>query len=200
MFLQWFDLITRIIKIVILSTVYTTVLFLVLIAVFKKSKNEWLKNRMNHKVRNWLLLHFLISLSLFVFSFSYWQNTGLGDAPQLPIGYGQIIYSPDFAWTEFYPDLEKTELNKDELQIGNFKVKNNFLCAEVSHRTTYSPNFDFIIYDLSKKTFVSFTNETDYTDFAKSHHLPLKAELYDFRKHFGEYFNNKPEWQKWLLP
>lgn len=197
---QWIDLILRIVKIIILSTVYSTVIILILILVLKKTKNKWLEKRLNHKVRNWLLVHFLISLGLLVFSFSYWQDTGLGEAPQLPIGYGQIIYSPDFAWTEFYPDLEKTELNKDELQIGNFKIKNGFLCAEVSHQNTDSPNFDYIVYDLPKKTFVTFASETDYNEFAKKNQLPTKSELYDFKTHFTEYFNNKPEWQKWLLP
>ncbi|MBK7884276.1 MAG: hypothetical protein IPJ81_11125 [Chitinophagaceae bacterium] len=200
MFLQWFDLFARIIKTIILSTVYTTLIFFILFLVYKKIKNKWLENRMKHKFKNWLLAHFLISLGLFAFSFSYWQDTGLGEAPQLPIGYGQIIYSTDFAWTEFYPDLEKNQLNKDELQIGNFKIKDNFLCAEVSHQNTDSPNFDFIVYDLTKKTFVTFTNETDYNEFAKKSNLPVKSDLYDFKTHFQEYFDNKPKWQKWLLP
>ena len=200
MILQWFDIIVRIIKIIILSTVYTTLIFLILMLIQRKIKNKWLENRMKRKIRNWLLIHFLVSLGLFAFSFSYWQDTGLGEAPQLPIGYGQVIYSPDYAWTEFYPDLEKTELNEDELKIGNFKIKDNFLCAEVSHQNTESPNFNFIIYDLAKKTFITFTNETDYTVFVTKNKLPLKSELYNFNKHLGEYFENKPKWQKWLLP
>jgi len=200
MFLQWFDLFARIIKIVILSTIYSTVIFAVLVLVLRGRKNVWLENRMKHKTKNWLLTHFLISIGLFAFSFSYWQDTGLGEAPQLPIGYGQIIYSPDFEWTEFYPDLKKTELNKDELQIGNFIIKDNFLCAEISHQNTDSPNFDFIVYDLPKKTIVTFTNETDYHEFARKNNLPIKADLYNFKTHFQEYFDNKPKWQKWLLP
>jgi len=169
-------------------------------SILRKTKNTWLENRMKRKIRNWLLIHFLVSLGLFAFSFSYWQDTGLGEAPQLPIGYGQVIYSPDYAWTEFYPDLEETEPNKDECKIGNFKIKDNFLCAEVSHQNTESPNFDFIISDLAKKTFITFTNETDYTEFVTKNNLPLKSDLYNFNKHLGEYFENKPKWQKWLLP
>ena len=200
MFGQWFDLFARIIKIIILSTVYSTVIFAILILTLKRTKIVWLENRMKHKIKNWLFTHFLISVGLFAFSFSYWQDTGLGEAPQLPIGYGQIIYSPDFEWTEFYPDLEKTELNKDELQIGNFKIKDNFLCAEISHQNTGSPNFDFIVYDLLKKTYETFTSETDYNEFAKKKSLPAKSELYNFKTHFQEYFDSKPRWQKWLLP
>lgn len=200
MFQQWLDFFARIIKIIILSTAYTTLIFSFLVFVFKKTENKWLKNRMKHKIKNWLLVHFLISLGLFAFSMSYWQYTGLGEAPQLPIGYGQTIYSPDFEWTEFYPDLEKTELNKNAFQIGNFKIKDNFLCAEVSHHNNDTSNVDFIVYDLSKKTFLTFSNEIGYTVFAQKSNLPIKSQLYDFKKHFQEYFDNKPKWQKWILP
>lgn len=66
-------------------------------------------------------------LCLFPYSFSYSQNTGLGENPSIPIGYGQRIYSPYLEWTVFYPDQNKDELNKDELQIENFIVKDNIL-------------------------------------------------------------------------
>jgi len=200
MFLQLFGLFALIVKIIVLSTVYTTIIFLFFYLISKRTKNDWFKNRMKRKIRNWFFLHFLISLGLFAFSFSYWQDTGLGDSPQLPIGYGQIIYSPDFAWTDFYPDLDKTELNKDELQIGNFVIEDNILCAEVSHQNTNSPNFDFIVCDLRKRTNKTFKNEQDYNEYAKKNNLPFKSEFYDFNKHYNEYFANRPKWRKWLLP
>ncbi len=200
MFLQLFGLIALIIKIIVLSTVYTTIVFLLLYLISKNTKNKWIENRMKRKIRNWLFVHFIISFALFAFSFSYWENAGLGDYPQLPIGYGQVIYSPDFAWTDFYPDLEKTELNKDELQIENFLVKDNILCAEISHKNTDSPNFDFIVCDLLKRSNKTFSNEQEYNEYAAKNNLPLKDQFYDFNKHYEEYFANRPKWRKWLLP
>lgn len=200
MIMQWFDLAFRILKIILLSTVYASIILLFSYLISKKTKNSWLTNRMNHKFRNWLLLHLIISICLFGYSFSYWQDTGLGEAPSLPIGYGQRIYSPDFAWTDFYPDLNKTELNKDELQIENFIIKDSKLCAEVSHMRTNSPSYDFIVCDLPTKSNKTFLTEQDYTEFAKQNGLPLKGEFYDFKTHFQQYFDRQPKWKNWLLP
>jgi hypothetical protein len=198
--MQWFELVFRIVKIILLSSVYAGVILFIIYLISKKTQNSWLLNRMLHKFKNWLLLHFIISIFLFFYSFSYWQDTGLGEAPSLPIGYGQRIYSPDFAWTDFYPDLNKTELNKDELQIGNFIIKDNKLCAEVSHQQSNSPTFDFIVCDLPSKTNKTFLTESEYTEYAKQNGLPLKNEFYDFKTHLQQYYNRKPKWKKWLLP
>lgn len=200
MIMQWVDLTFIIIRIILLSTVYASIILLIVYIISRKTQNQWLRNRMNHKFRNWLLLHFLISVCLFLYSFSYWQYTGLGENPSIPIGYGQRIYSPDFAWTDFYPDLNKTELNKDELQIENFIVKDNILCAKVSHQQSNSPKYDFIICDLPNRTNQTFLTEAEYTAYAKTKGLPMKGEFYDFRTHFQEYFDKQPKWKKWLLP
>jgi hypothetical protein len=155
---------------------------------------------MNHKFRNWLLLHFIISVCLFFYSFSYWQDTGLGENPSIPIGYGQRIYSPDFAWIDFYPDLNKTELNKDKLQIDNFIIKDNVLCAKVSHQQSNSPNYDFIVCDLPSKTNKTFMSENEYLGYANEKGLPKPNKFYDFKTHYQEYFDGQPKWKKWLLP
>lgn len=200
MIMQLVDLIGRIFKIILLSSVYASLILLILYIACKKTQSQWLKNRMNHKFRNWLFLHFIISFFLFIYSFSYWQDTGLGEDPSIPVGYGQRIYSPDFEWTVFYPDLNKTELNKDELQIENFIVKDNVLCAEVSHQQTNSPAYDFIVCDLPGKTNITFMTEAEFVKYANKKGLPMKSEFYDFKTHFREYFENQPKWKKWLLP
>jgi heme/copper-type cytochrome/quinol oxidase subunit 2 len=198
--MQWFDLASRIIRVIFLSSAYASFIVLVFYFMSKKTQNKWLNNRMNHKFRNWLLLHFVISTCLFLYSFSYWQDTGLGEAPSLPIGYGQRIYYPDFAWTTFYPDLNKTELNRDELQIENFIIKNNVLCAEISHRQANSPRYDFIVCDLAERTSKTFRTEVEYADYARINGLPMKSEFYDFETHYKKYFDKQPQWKKWLLP
>ena len=200
MILQWFDLLALIIRIILLSTIYSSIILLLLFLISKKAQNKWLVKRMDYKLRNWLFLHLIISVFLVYYSFSYWQNTGLGENPSLPIGYSQRIYSPDFAWTDFYPDLQKTALNKDELQMGNFIIKDNILCAEVSHQNTNSPNYDFIVCDLSSRKNETFLTEKDYNEYAKLKGLPKTIEFYDFKTHYNEYFDNQPKWKKWLLP
>jgi hypothetical protein len=200
MIVEFIELIGLVIKIIFLSSVYTTFIFIVLYLIQRKTNNAWLENRKEHKVKNWLFIHFLISLSLFIYSFSYWQDTGFGESPCLPIGYGQKIYSPDYESTNFFPDLQKTQLNKDELNIDSFIISNNILCAEVSHEFSDSPKFDFIVCNLPSKTNQTFLTETDYNEYAKINGLPLKDKFYDFKTHYKEYLDNKPKWKKWLLP
>jgi len=200
MFLQLFDFIALILKIVLLAALYSTAIVGILFLCLRKKKNHWVQNVMERKWWTWLLLHVFISISLYLFPVSYWQNTGFGDNPQLPIGYGQLIYSPDFAWTSFYPDLDKTELNKDELEIKNFIVQNGNLCAEVSHQSSDSPPYDFIVCDLKARTNITFMPEADYTAYATAKGLPMKKGFYDFKQHLQEYFDKRSQWRRWLLP
>jgi heme/copper-type cytochrome/quinol oxidase subunit 2 len=192
------ELLLLIVKIIILSTIYATVLFLIVFVLSKTKKITWAKGVI--KLRFWLLAHLLISAFLLALSFTYWQDTGLGDNSKIPVGYGQTIQSEDFAWTYFYPDPDKTEPNKDELIIGNYKLADHFLCAEVSHQNTNSPSYDFIVYDLTSKSLKTFDSEQEYSTYAATHSLPQKTEFYDFQKLYREYLNNRPKWKQWLLP
>jgi hypothetical protein len=199
MIAQWIELVVRIIKGLILSTVYTSVVFIILFIWYKRYKNSFLHAIFSKGIFYFILAHFLIGVALFSYSFSYWEDTGMGEAPQLPIGYGQVIYSPDYEWTSFFPDLNKRELNKDELIIENFIVTRNFLCAKISHHYSDNPNFDFIVCDLSEKRNHIFLSETDYKKFAIELSLPLPEKFYDFKTHLKEYHENRPGWKKWLL-
>lgn len=164
------------------------------------TSNLWLKNTLKRKNKLWLLFHFIVSLGLFSYSFTYWEDTGLGESPSLPIGYGQRIYSPDYAWTTFYPDLEKAKLNKDELIIDSFIVQKDILCAVVSHDNSNSPKYDFIVCDLKKKTNKTFLNETDYNEYAQVNNLPQRELFSTFKHQYCNYLNARPKWKKWLLP
>ena len=120
------ELLLIIVKIIILSTIYATLVLLTVFVLSKVTNIQWTKKRMAKKVRFWLLTHFIISVLLFALSFSYWQDTGIGDNSKIPAGYGQTIQSEDFAWTYFYPDPDKTEANRDELIIGKYKIADPF--------------------------------------------------------------------------
>ena len=192
------ELLVIIVKILFLSTIYTGTLFLILFVLSRVTKIQNTQRFL--KLKFWLLSHFLCSIILFIISFSYWQDTGIGDNSRIPIGFGQTIQSEDFAWTYFYPDLNKTIPNKDELVIGNYKIVNNFLCAEISHENSNSPNFDYIVYDLKNKSIDTFYSKREYMDYATKNMLPLVNEFYNFNQHYHEYLNSRPQWKSWLLP
>lgn len=194
-----FELFLVIVNIIVLSTIYSTLLLLIIFILSKTTNIQWTKRVL--KIRFWLLTHLIISVLLFVLSFSYWQDTGLGDNSKIPVGYGQTIHSEDFAWTYFYPDLDKTEPNQDELIIGNYKIADHFLCAEVSHQyTNNSPSYDYIVYDLKNKSMQTFFSKEEYENYALKNSLPMTKDLYDFRQHYHEYLDNRPKWKTWLLP
>ena len=194
------ELLLVIIKTIILSTIYTTILLLGLMLIARNKENSILQKLLNRKLRFWLLSHFVISVGLIFFSFTYSQDTGLGDNSRIPIGFGHTIQNEDFQWTYFYPDLTKTEPNKDELIILNYKIINNKICAEVSHENTNSLNFDFIVFDLPTQTLKTFKNEIDYNKYADENHLPFKTEFNDFETHFKKYLIDRPFWKTWLIP
>ena len=200
MIFQWFDLFGRIFSTFVLSTIYSTIIFIILYIVYRRTKKPILRTIFSKGILYYILLHFLIGLALISNSFSYWEDTGLGEAPQLPIGYKQIIYSPDFARTTFFPDLTKTELNKDELHIDDFIIKNNSLCAKVSHKNSDSPDYDYIVCDLAKRKNKTIISKEDYLKFAVEKDLPSPETFYDFKTHLNEYHTNRPKWKKLLLP
>lgn len=194
------ELFIIILKIFFYSTIYSSLVLLVLFALLKVKKWVILETIMKYKIKFLLIIHFIFSLSFFIFSFSYWQDLGLGDNHIIPIGYNQTIQNEEFSWTYFYPDLTKTEPNKDEVIISNYKIVNEILCAEVSHQNTDSPKYDFIVYNLKTKTNKTFENIKEYENYAKENNLPNKEKFYNFEKHYEDYLNSKPKWQNYLLP
>lgn len=196
-----FELLIVVINTIILSTIYSTVILLVLILLSKTHSWVWARKQVGKKIRFWLCTHLIISVALLVYSFSYWRDTGLGDHSRIPIGYGQDIQNEDFAYTYFYPDPQKiTPNNNEDLPIEKYKIVNDFLCAEISHQNTNSPAFTFIAYNLQNRSFEKFNSETEYVAYAVVHKLPLPNEFYDFKKHFEEHLALRSFIQKWLLP
>jgi hypothetical protein len=194
------ELLFLILKTIVLSTIYSSIILLTLILFFRIKDSSILLYILNQKLKFWLGTHFIISLGLFIFSFTYSQDTGLGDNSKIPIGFGQSIHNEDFQWTYFFPDLSKTEQNKDELEILNFKIVSNKICAEVSHENTLSPNFDFVVFDLPTQTLKTFRDEVEYNTYANTNNLPLKREFINFETQLKEYLENRPFWRTWLIP
>lgn len=73
------ELLLIILKIIILSTIYATIVLLVVFILSKATNFQRTKRVWTKKNRFWLKTHFTISVLLFILSFSYWQDTGLGD-------------------------------------------------------------------------------------------------------------------------
>ena len=131
-----FELLLMIFRTIILSTIYSTIILLLIILIAKYSGNNWANKKVKRKFRFWLTTHFTVSVFLLSGSFFYFHDTGIGDNSIVPIGFGQSIQSEDFQTTYFYPDLTKTDPNKDAIDITNYIIAENKICAEVSHEFT----------------------------------------------------------------
>lgn len=194
------ELILIIFRTIILSAIYSTIVLLILLIIVKYGNNNWAKKRVAKKFKFWLVTHFLISIVLLGSSLFYFHDTGFGDNSIVPIGFGQAIQNEDFEVSYFYPDLTKLDPNNDALDITNYIIAKNKICAEVAHQNTFSPKYDFIVYDLPTNKLLTFTTEKEYDIYATNNSLPLKHAFYNFEKHFREYISNKPFWRNWLLP
>jgi heme/copper-type cytochrome/quinol oxidase subunit 2 len=182
------ELFLIIVKIIFLSTIYTTAILLIIFILSRTTRIQ--RTKRVAELKFWLLTNLIICIFLFIFSFSYWQDTGLGDNSKIPVGYGQTIQSEDFAWTYFYPNPNKTKPNQDELIIGNYEIADPFLCAEISHQyTNRNPSYDYIVYNLKEKSMKIFFDKEEYENYALKNSLPMVKDFYDFKRHYQQYLN-----------
>ena len=100
----------ELIKIAILAAIYALVIFLLrfIFLKFKKSINS-----KNYKFGN---VYSLIIGLLFIFSFTYYGDHGLGDEANIPLGHGQIMQcSDEFAY--FVPDGATNQIHIDSFLV-----------------------------------------------------------------------------------
>ncbi len=174
-------------KIALLATAYATLTFFFLYIIVKKIDVRLIKKWMVNKFRTWCLIEFIYSVALFIFSFTYWGNHGLGDSSRVPVGFGQAIHNGDGDWTYFYPDQQKPFEQK---RISNFLISKGKLLAEKG-------NGEFLIYDLQSSELIELENSKDYHKYALEKGLPTSNYFKDFFSHYKSYWNG---WRLYLLP
>jgi hypothetical protein len=123
----------------------------------------------------------IISLALFIFSFTYWGDHGLGDNSLLPVGHGKSIHNTDGTWTYFY-----TADNKQR-HIYNFEIKDDKLFAEQDEGR-------YLIFDLESDDLKEFESKEEFEKYAGQQR---PAELREFYDHYKEHWNG---WRFWFLP
>lgn len=189
------ELIFIILKTIILSTIYASIVLLFLLLSNAILKQQWITNILQRKIKFWLVLHLLIAVFLFCFRFTYWQDTGIGDYNCIPIGFNQKIENEDFEVTYFQPSENDTAI-----EINQYAIFNNTLCATVNNDFSNSTDFDFIVYDIPKGELFFYRDKEAYEIFASEENLPMTNRFYSFKKHFEVYLKQRPFWRKWLVP
>lgn len=197
MILGYIEFIIKLIHIIILSTIYSAILLILLLLAVKVLKSSLTLGIKNQKFKLWISIAFILFIMLSSYRFSYGRDDGFGETLQVPVGYGQHVFLADDQFVYFYPvedDISNT------FDIGNFIVKGNKLCAEVSHEySSVTPEHDYIVFNLETRKIILFDSIAKYTEYAKSNGLPLSDKFRNFAYHYKK-FIAKPEWKKWLLP
>jgi len=186
-------LIFELIKISILGSLYATLLIYTLKLISKHKPNSWIDKILIMKRRIWFIIGFIVSISLFIFLFSYWGNHELGDSARIPIGYEKEILNTN--WTKY------ANFNGVKSQEGNaiyttkFKIDDNKLCGNYES-DFYDYKNSYFVYNLKLKTLTEFNNEIEYNNYADKNELPQANELLSFEDNYGKYWYG---WRFWLL-
>ena len=171
-------LLFELIKIGILSFIYTTICLLIceLVLKFKNGISGFIRSKF------WLIYKVIYGL-LFVFSFTYYGDHGLGDESFIPLGHWETMRLSDtFAY--FNPNGKS-----DQIAVNTFQVKDNILCASVDS--------GYMVYNLKNKEMRNFKTDMLYNIYASKHNLPRNGQFYDFFSHYKDYWMG---WRFWVLP
>lgn len=180
-----FHLIFQLLKIGILSFIYSSILIELLILIDKIKPFEFVKKIKSNKKKYRINFGLFISLGLFIYSFTYWGNHGLGDSALIPIGYSKTI--SNINWTE-YSHLNSVQTS-DEIKIETtkFKVKDAKLCGNLD---SWFYDFDnsYFVLDLKTDELIEFETEKKFNEYAIKNDLPKSDELLDFRKNYSDFW------------
>ena len=111
-------------------------------------------------------VHIIIYSLLFVFSFTYYGNHGLGDESFIPLGHWETMSAGDL-YAYFTPSG-----TSNQIAVNTYQVKGDNLCAAVDS--------GYIVYNLDTKKMIKFEAEQQYNAYALNHDLPVSNQFLDF--------------------
>ncbi len=171
-------LLFELVKIALLSFIYTAFVFLCR-AILLKLKKE----KVNFNWRNFKFAYKILYGILFIFSFTYYGNHGLGDEFNIPLGYSETMKAGDL-YAYFIPSG-----TSNQIHVNNYLVRNDNLCASVDS--------GYIVYNLNTKKMINFYTGQQYNNYALSHNLPVNNQLVEFFDQYKAYWNG---WRFWVQP
>jgi len=177
-------------KISILASIYATILFLVILSLGKLKPDSWFARVSIKTFKLWFQSGLVISIGLFIYTFTYWGNHGLGDSSSLPIGNFKIVHQIDGISTY----MVNSKFN--QVNIEEFTFDNNNLYAKTSHFFNNQED-DYVVWDLETNKYTFFKTRTDYLLEVKQNNFPNPNEFKEFHLHYKKHWNG---WRFWLLP
>ena len=202
MILACIELIIMLFKAILLSAVYALIIVSILLLLHKAFRFAFLQKMLRYGLPLYILLGFIIFISLFSYRFSYWEDMGMGETVQVPIGYKQYVYNADGFMTYFDSEPDKEAyLQEDLIDIENYIVEGKMICAEIDDESP-EPEYKYLVYDMEARALTRFKTKQEYDDYAAAHscrrvmhlkvsqHITITTIAINPSGKNGFYFNN----------
>lgn len=165
-------------KIAMLSCIYTGLFFLgrLIFLQIKKRDTEFRWGKFKQ-------VHIIIYVLLFIFSFTYYGDHGLGDSYSIPLGRWETMEAGDL-YAYFIP-----KGTSNQIPVNAYTVKDGNLCADIED--------GYMVYNLKTKKVSKFGATRQYSAYALTHDLPEVDQFLKFEQQYNSYWNG---WRFWLLP
>ncbi|WP_431157845.1 hypothetical protein [Winogradskyella poriferorum] len=187
-----FHLLFQLLKILILASFYSTLIILILLIFLRIRPISRLEKVNKEKKKYWFISGIIFSIILFIYSFTYWGNHGLGDSARIPIGYfkevGEINGTDAYIKPRNYP--------YGNLLVDCFRTSENYLLGTTKPSTVDWPKPYFSWY-LSKDHIIFFDSELEYSEHLKAIGLSKITRCKTFRENYKDYWGGL---RFWLLP
>lgn len=187
-----FHFILQLIKIGILASIYSILLIGLMMVICAIKPTKYLESVKNEKKKYWFVFGLFISIGLFIYSYTYWGNHGLGDSARIPIGNFKEVGETN--GTDSY--IEPKNYHYGAMMVHSFKKSDNYLTGKTEVSPVDKPK-PFFSWNLSKDEIVFFESENEYNLFAKDNGLPKSSEFKTFRESYREYWGGM---KFWMLP
>ena len=186
-----FHLIFELIKISILSSIYSILILLIFKIIAHYKPNSWFDRVSKKKLKFWFISGLCLSIFLFYFMFSHFGDHGLGDSARIPIGHGKAIQEVD-GIQAYIQDEGPISM----IEIDSFKISDDFVYGFI---TNGNENYEgsYFIYNLENNSIKTYTLESDYTNALRKEELDENTKYEDFKYYYSEYWHG---WRFWLLP
>ncbi|WP_299676336.1 hypothetical protein [uncultured Tenacibaculum sp.] len=147
--------------------------------VFVQLQKRFNKNKPKIKIGTLKIVgYYLIAyVLLFVYSFTYWGNHGLGDGPRIPIGHWKVVENVN------WQDSGYVDTKNGQLEMEKFLVKEGKLFGKYDNSFATNSH-EFFILDLDSEELLEFESEKAYNLYVNSKDFPDSSELLNYHKNY----------------
>ena len=187
-----FGLFFLIIKIGIYSVIYSTLGLVIIYLLSKITKQKWIIKITEYKFLTWFLSNIILGISFFLYSFSYWNYSGLGDYFCIPIGNEYVVSAIDACENSFIQTSKDN--NAKQTYINNFAIVDHKVCGEFLGYNNTTNVDTYIVFDSETESIKEFNSKENYSVFAQKNKLPSVDQFKDFGTNYNKYWNSNKNW------